>query len=435
MTERVMKKAIALVVGTRPEVIKMAPVYFALQASATLQPLLISTGQHREMLAQALVVFGLQPDIDLGLMQPGQTLPDLTARVLTSMTTVLRERRPAAVLVQGDTTTVLGATFAAFYEKIPVGHIEAGLRTYDFEAPWPEEMNRRLADPISRWCFAPTEWSAANLRAERIPSDRIFVTGNTVVDALLWVREKLRREGRTQADVVNRCQIPADFSDRYLTDSSAFSSPVSGLSSTPLKGDSLSVNGDRGPDREEQITSHSKSPRKRWLLITGHRRESFGQGFENICRAISQLAERYPDLGMLYPVHLNPNVQEPVRRILGQNPRVALIPPVGYEDFIWLMDRAYFVVSDSGGVQEEAPSVGKPVLVMRDTTERPEGIEAGTCRLVGTNPEVILREAACLLDDSADYARRSGLRNPYGDGTAARKIVQQLEKDLSLSKT
>lgn len=426
------KKTIALIVGTRPEVIKMAPVYFALQASATLQPLLISTGQHREMLAQALGVFGLQPDIDLGLMQPGQTLPDLTARVLTSMTTVLRERRPAAVLVQGDTTTVLGATLAAFYEKIPVGHVEAGLRTYDFDAPWPEEMNRRLADPISRWCFAPTEWSAANLRAERIPADRIFVTGNTVVDALLWVREKLNREGRTQTEVVTRCQIPADFSHRYLSGPSGFRSHSSALASAPAKGDSLSVKCDQGTsNHEEPIAHHPPSPRKRWLLITGHRRESFGQGFENICRAIAQLAERYPDLGMLYPVHLNPHVQEPVRRILGQNPRVALIPPVGYEDFIWLMDRAYFVLSDSGGVQEEAPSVGKPVLVMRDTTERPEGIEAGTCRLVGTHPEVILREAACLLDDPADYARRSGLRNPYGDGTAAQTIVHQLEKDLS----
>lgn len=399
----------------------MAPVYLALQASATLQPLLISTGQHREMLAQALGVFGLQPDIDLGLMQPGQTLPDLTARVLTSMTTVLRERRPAAVLVQGDTTTVLGATLAAFYERIPVGHVEAGLRTYDFEAPWPEEMNRRLADPISQWCFAPTEWSAANLRAERIPADRIFVTGNTVVDALLLVRSKLELAGRSQAEVVTRCQIPTDFAAEFLND--------------PAKSDSLSANSNGGaPSRVEPITINT-IPRKRWLLITGHRRESFGQGFENICRAIVQLAERYPDIGMLYPVHLNPNVQEPVRRILGQNPRVALIPPVGYEDFIWLMDRAYFVVSDSGGVQEEAPSVGKPVLVMRDTTERPEGIEAGTCRLVGTNPEVILREAACLLDDAADYARRSGLRNPYGDGTAAQRIVQQLEEDISHSKT
>lgn len=411
------RKQIALIVGTRPEVIKMAPVYFALQASATLQPLLISTGQHREMLAQALGVFGLQPDIDLGLMQPGQTLPDLTARVLTSMTTVLRERRPAAVLVQGDTTTVLGATLAAFYEKIPVGHVEAGLRTYDFEAPWPEEMNRRLADPISRWCFAPTEWSAANLRAERIPADRVFVTGNTVVDALLWVRSKLERTGRTQAEVVNRCQIPADFAAEFLND--------------PVKGDSLSVNcNGGGPHREEPITHHPASPRKRWLLITGHRRESFGQGFENICRAIAQMAERYPDLGMLYPVHLNPNVQEPVRRILGQNPRVVLIPPVGYEDFIWLMDRAYFVLSDSGGVQEEAPSVGKPVLVMRDTTERPEGIEAGTCRLVGTSPEVIFREAAILLEDAENYSQRSALRNPYGDGRASCKIAKVLETHL-----
>lgn len=397
------RKQIALIVGTRPEVIKMAPVYFALQASAILQPLLISTGQHREMLAQALEVFGLQPDIDLGLMQPGQSLPDLTARVLTSMTSVLREKRPAAVLVQGDTTTVLGATLAAFYERIPVGHVEAGLRTYDLDAPWPEEMNRRLADPISRWCFAPTEWSAANLRAERIPPDRVFVTGNTVVDALLWVRNKFKQGVRTKEDVVSRCQVSAEFYDRYLATDSAHESYSSGLQCG-------------GP---------------RWILITGHRRESFGHGFENICRAIVQIATRYPEIGMLYPVHLNPNVQEPVLRILGQNPRVALIPPVGYEDFIWLMDRAYFVLSDSGGVQEEAPSLGKPVLVMRDTTERPEGIEAGTCRLVGTNPEVIVREAARLIEDSGDYGLRAGLRNPYGDGMAAQRIVRQLEIDIS----
>ena len=411
------RKLIALVVGTRPEVIKMAPVYFALHASATLQPLLISTGQHREMLVQALDVFGIQPDIDLGLMQPGQTLPDLTARVLTSMTTVLRERRPAAVLVQGDTTTVLGATLAAFYERIPVGHIEAGLRTYDFEAPWPEEMNRRLADPISRWCFAPTEWSAANLRAERIPAGRVFVTGNTVVDALLWVREKLRHGGLTAAEVVNRCRIPAEFANEFFDE--------------PARSDRLSVNSDQGASPREVPVAANDIQRKRWVLITGHRRESFGQGFENICRAVARLAERYPHLGLLYPVHLNPQVQEPVRRILGQNPRVALIPPVGYEDFIWLMDRAHFVLSDSGGVQEEAPSVGKPVLVMRDTTERPEGIDAGTCRLVGTDPATILREAALLLDDAADYARRSALKNPYGDGRAAIKIADVLATELA----
>ncbi len=388
------KKKVAIVAGTRPEVIKMAPLWFALRQSSFLEPLLISTGQHREMLDQAFGVFGLKPDIDLGLMQPGQTLSDLTARVLSSVTKVLQQRRPSAVLVQGDTTTVLGTALAAFYERIPVGHVEAGLRTYDLDAPWPEEMNRRLADPISRWCFAPTEWSAANLRSERMPPERIHVTGNTVVDALLWVREKLQRSGLTAAAVSARCVIPAGFAAEYLE-------------------------------------SHCGSANKRWILITGHRRESFGDGFENICRAVSQLAERYPDLGLLYPVHLNPRVQEPVRRILGANPRVALIPPVGYEDFIWLMDRAHFVLSDSGGVQEEAPSVGKPVLVMRTTTERPEGVESGTCRLVGTDPRTIVVEAARLLEDAGDYARRSALKNPYGDGLAARRITEILAKSLN----
>ena len=388
-----MKKEVAIVAGTRPEVIKMAPVWFALRESAMLKPLLISTGQHREMLDQAFGVFGLKPDIDLGLMQHGQTLPDLTARVLTSMTTVLRERKPAAVLVQGDTTTVLGTALAAFYEHVPLGHVEAGLRTYNFDAPWPEEMNRRLTDPISRWGFAPTEWSAANMRAERMAPDRIHVTGNTVVDALLWVREKQKSSGLTAEKVVARCSIPTHFAAEFLL----------------------------APDVISQ---------KRWVLITGHRRESFGEGFENICRAVGELADRYPDLGLLYPVHLNPRVQEPVRRILGENRRVALIPPVGYEDFIWLMERAHFVLSDSGGVQEEAPSLAKPVLVMRTTTERPEGVDAGTCRLVGTDSRTIVAEAAKLLDDPADYARRSALKNPYGDGTAAKRIAAILAREL-----
>jgi UDP-N-acetylglucosamine 2-epimerase (non-hydrolysing) len=388
------KKIVAIVAGTRPEVIKMAPLWFALRQSSVLEPLLISTGQHREMLDQAFEVFGLKPDIDLGLMQSSQTLSDLTARIVTSMTEVMREIKPAAVLVQGDTTTVLGTALAAFYERVPIGHVEAGLRTYDFDAPWPEEMNRRLVDPISRWCFAPTEWSAANLRSERTASERIHVTGNTVVDALLWVRGKLGRSGRLPKDVAVRWGIPLSFAEEYL------------------------VAGDLGKSA------------KRWVLITGHRRESFGEGFENICRAVNELAERYPDLGLLYPVHLNPRVQEPVRRILGGNPRIVLIPPVGYEDFIWLMDRAHFVLSDSGGVQEEAPSVGKPVLVMRTTTERPEGVEAGTCRLVGTDPRRIVAEAATLLDDAADYARRSELKNPYGDGLAARRITNILAREL-----
>jgi UDP-N-acetylglucosamine 2-epimerase (non-hydrolysing) len=397
-----MKKTVALVVGTRPEVIKMAPVWFALRKSASLQPLLISTGQHREMLDQAFAVFGLKADVDLGLMQPGQTLPDLTARVLTSMTAVLKEHRPAAVLVQGDTTTVLSATLAAFYEKIPVGHVEAGLRTYNYEAPWPEEMNRRLADPISRWCFAPTEWSAANLRAERISADLIHVTGNTVVDALLWVREKLKSNGLTPAQIAARCKIPPQFAAEFLAN---------------------------GANNHLPKTKIPKIQR-RFVLITGHRRESFGEGFENICHAIAEMGRRHPDVGLLYPMHLNPNVQEPVRRLLGGNPRIALVPPVAYEDFIWLMDRCHFVLSDSGGVQEEAPSLGKPVLVMRETTERPEGVEAGTCSLVGTNPEKILGEAAKLFDDSAAYARRAALRNPYGDGTAACRIVKIIARDL-----
>ena len=381
----------------------MAPVWFALRDSTRLQPLLISTGQHREMLDQAFAVFGIKPDIDLGLMQPGQTLADLTARVLTSLTSILCDRKPAAVLVQGDTTTVLATSLAAFYEHISIGHVEAGLRTYDYDAPWPEEMNRRLADPISRWCFAPTEWSATNLRAERIPSGRIHVTGNTVVDALLWVREKLKRNGLTADQVAARCQIPPNFAQEFL------SKPPT----LDLKRSSLGSNA------------------KRWILITGHRRESFGPGFENICHAIAELVRLHPDLGLLYPVHLNPNVQEPVRRLLGDNPSVALIPPVGYEDFIWLMDRCHFVLSDSGGVQEEAPSLGKPVLVMRETTERPEGVEAGTCVLVGTTPKKILDASEQLLDDQMDYARRAMLRNPYGDGRAAQHIAEILERDLA----
>lgn len=368
----------------------MAPVYFALQQSERLRPVFLSTAQHRQMLDQALAAFGITPEFDLNLMQPGQTLTDLTARVLVAVGHFLEEQKPAAILVQGDTTTVLASTIAAFYARVPVGHVEAGLRTYNFEAPWPEEMNRRLADPISRWCFAPTDVSRDNLLAERMPAERLHVTGNTVIDSLLWMRNRLKDRGVAVPEVAARCKIPQAFAGGFLT-------PTTG---------------------------------QRWILVTGHRRESFGGGFENICKAIAGLVERYPDIGVLYPVHLNPNVQEPVNRLLGSNPRVALISPVGYEDFIWLMDRCTFVLSDSGGVQEEAPSLGKPVLVMRETTERPEGVAAGTCRLVGTNPEVIWREAALLLDDAEAYRRRSVLRNPYGDGHASQRIVQILEGSL-----
>lgn len=383
------KKLIALVIGTRPEAIKLAPVYKTMVASESLQPILLSTGQHREMLAQTLAAFDLRPDVDLALMQANQTLPDLTARVVQAMTRWLLESRPAALLVQGDTTTAFAAALAAFYARVPVGHVEAGLRTYDFDAPWPEEMNRRLTAPISRWCFAPTELSRENLRSERVPDERIFVTGNTVIDALLWTRQRQQQAAVDATCRAVSCGLSREFAHTYF-----------------------GVPG-------------------RWILVTGHRRESFGGGVENICRSIQGLVDRHPDVGVVYPVHLNPNVQEPVRRLLGGHPRIALISPLGYEDFVWFMDRAYFILSDSGGVQEEAPSLGKPVLVMRATTERPEGVAAGTSRLVGTDPATIARETDLLLADSAAYAARAALRNPYGDGRASQRIVTYLEQALA----
>jgi UDP-N-acetylglucosamine 2-epimerase (non-hydrolysing) len=308
-------------------------------------------------------------------MRDNQDLAGLTARILEGLTGVYREHRPDAVLVQGDTTTVLAGSLAAFYERIPVGHVEAGLRTHNFEAPWPEEMNRCLADRIARWCFAPTELSKRNLLDEGVPADRVFVTGNTVIDALLWVREKVRRRPPTLPDGL------AAFVDAHRT-----------------------------------------------LLVTAHRRESFGEGFERMCHAMLRIVERFDDAGIVYPVHLNPNVREPVRRILGSHDRIRLVEPMSYEPFIWLMDRCVLALTDSGGVQEEAPSLGKPVLVMRETTERPEGVDAGTARLVGTDVETIFREVALLLSDEREYARRSRIANPYGDGKSAGRIVDVLRR-------
>lgn len=384
-----MKKAVAIIAGTRPECVKMAPVYFELLKSERLRPVFVSTGQHRQMLDQTLAVFGLKPDFDLNLMQPGQTLPDLTGRVIGAMTAWLGENKPAAVLVQGDTTTVLGAALAAFYARIPVGHVEAGLRTGDMESPFPEEMNRRLTSPLARWNFCPTEVSKANLVREAIPEDVCHVTGNTVIDALLCVRDRLRKSGVDGRAVAARIGVPDDFTERFLL-----------------------------------------RPGARWILVTGHRRESFGGGFERICEAINRVTREHPDVGVLYPVHLNPLVREPVNRILGGNPRVALVAPAAYEDFIWLLDRCHFALSDSGGVQEEAPSLGKPVLVMRETTERPEGVSAGTCTLVGTDPEKICAEVNGLLTDPAEYSRRAALKNPYGDGRASADIRRILESAL-----
>lgn len=382
-------KTIAIIAGTRPECIKMAPVYFALRRSKTLRPVFVSTGQHRQMLDQTLGVFGITPEYDLNLMQPGQTLPDLTGRVLAAMTAWLAEHRPDAVLVQGDTTSVLSAALAAFYAKIPVGHIEAGLRTGDMHSPFPEEMNRRLTSPLARWNFCPTEVSQANLIREGIPAGLCHVTGNTVIDALLRVRDRLRASGVDGRAVAARVGIPDTFVERFLM-----------------------------------------KPDSKWILVTGHRRESFGGGFERICEAINRVTLEHPDVGVLYPVHLNPQVQGPVNRILGKNPSVALIPPVAYEDFIWLLDRCHFALSDSGGVQEEAPSLGKPVLVMRESTERPEGVDAGTCTLVGTDSEKILNEVRILLTNNDEYLRRSRLKNPYGDGHASDFVVRILENAL-----
>ena len=378
---------LALIVGTRPECIKLAPVYAALRRSGKARPLLVSTGQHRELLDQALASFGLRPDVDLGLMQPGQSLPGLSARVLTGVSAWLSQAKPAAVLVQGDTTTVLGAAMASFYAGIPVGHVEAGLRTDDLRSPFPEEMNRRLTSVLARWHFCPTEQAQANLLAEGIPAAQCHVTGNTVIDALLATRARIG--GLEAAMVGARLGIAPAF-----------------------------------------VASHLAAPTSRWILVTGHRRESFGPGFEGICQGIRRLVDAHPDLGVVYPVHLNPQVQEPVRRLLGGHPRIALAAPAAYEDFIWLMDRCAFVLTDSGGVQEEAPSLGKPVLVMRDNTERPEGLAAGTSELVGTDPSRIAAAASRLLTDPAEYARRSQLRNPYGDGTAAAKIARVMEAAL-----
>ncbi len=383
------KKRIALVVGTRPEAIKMAPVYFALRESTLLEPILLATAQHRQMLDQTLGVFGISPDADLDLMQPGQTLPDLTARVIVAVSNWLKANPVSAILAQGDTTTVLGASMAAFYERIPVGHVEAGLRTGTIESPFPEEMNRRLTSPLATWHFCPTEVSKANLLKESIKPQGIHVTGNTVVDALLWMRDKLRQSNDAGANLLEPLKIPADFYDRFI-----------------------------------------ENPTAKWILVTGHRRESFGDGFENICKAIRTLVDQHDALGVLYPVHLNPNVREPVQRLLSNHRRIALIEPAAYQQFVYLMDRCTFLLTDSGGVQEEAPSLGKPVLVMRESTERPEAVQAGTCRLVGTNIDRILSEANILLSDQVEYDRRAQLANPYGDGKSSQRIRDILERDL-----
>ncbi len=377
---------ICIVVGTRPEVIKMAPVYLELSKSKLLRPVLLSTGQHRQMLDQALAVFGITPDYDLNLMQPSQSLSDLTARAIVAISDFCEKTKPSAVLVQGDTTSVLAGAMAAFYKQIPIGHVEAGLRTNNIKSPWPEEMNRRLVSPLCEWNFAPTETSYTNLVKEQIDAGKCYITGNTVVDALYWAQELVRARKEAPQVIASRVGISAEFQKRYFCE-----------------------------DPQEIV------------LVTGHRRESFGVGFDSICRGLRDLVAMNPTLGLVFPVHLNPAVRGPVMQQLGNHPRIALIEPVDYLDMIWLIQNCRFIISDSGGIQEEAPSLAKPVLVTRDTTERPEGVAAGTCRLVGTDPVRLLAESQSLMDP-AEYANRCRLANPYGDGNAAARIRKVLEE-------
>ena len=353
----------------------MAPVVKVLETNQELDVRVCVTAQHRQMLDQVLKLFSISPAFDLDLMRSGQDLTDITTRALIGLRQVISDWRPDRVLVHGDTTTTLAASLAAYYAKIPVGHIEAGLRTGNIYSPWPEEMNRTLTGSIADLHFAPTQQAEQNLLNEAVPQDKIFVTGNTVIDALFWVRKTIESD----SNLKKQFDIQFDF-----------------LDST-----------------------------KRLVLVTGHRRENFGTGFENICVALGELAAR-GDVEIVYPVHLNPNVQEPVKRLLAGKPNVHLIEPLDYLPFVYLMNRSTLVLTDSGGVQEEAPSLGKPVLVMRDTTERPEAVEAGTVRLVGTNKDLIVSETNRLLDNVTAYQDMSFAHNPYGDGKASERICQRI---------
>jgi len=374
-----LRKKVMVVFGTRPEAIKMAPLVTALKQQPSLQTIVAVTAQHRQLLDQVLDLFGITPDEDLNVMQPGQTLSGLTSRIVQGMEQVIAKHAPDIVLVHGDTTTTFATSLAAFYQRTAVGHVEAGLRTGNLYSPWPEEANRKLTGVLANLHFAPTEQSAQNLRDENVDEARIHVTGNTVIDALLAVVGKIQ-------------QTPA------LESELAALFPFLDAS-------------------------------KRLILVTGHRRENFGDGFEQICQALKAIAQR-GDTQVIYPVHLNPNVQEPVHRILGGMSDVHLIHPLDYLPFVYLMSRSYLIITDSGGVQEEAPSLGKPVLVMRDTTERPEAVAAGTVKLVGTSTTSIIDQTNRLLDDPTAYAVMAFANNPYGDGQAAVRISDLLAEDV-----
>ena len=381
-------KKIMLVFGTRPEAIKMAPLVKEFQKHpGEFRTTVCVTGQHREMLDQVLHIFDIRPDYDLNIMKQGQDLYDVTARVLTGMRDVLKEAAPDVVLVHGDTTTSTAAALAAFYQQIPVGHVEAGLRTYNIYSPWPEEMNRQLTGRIATYHFAPTPLSKSNLLKENVSEDMITVTGNTVIDALYWVVGRIK-------------------SDRQLD------SELEAL----LKGAGYDVGRLAGG--------------KRLVLITGHRRENFGDGFISMCTAIKDLTQKYPDVDFVYPMHLNPNVRRPIHEVFGEDltnlGNMFFIEPLEYLSFVYLMEKSSIVLTDSGGIQEESPGLGKPVLVMRDTTERPEALSAGTVKLVGTDYDKIVSSVSGLLDDKAAYEKMSKAVNPYGDGQACGRIVDRL---------
>ena len=382
----IIMKNMLLVFGTRPEAIKMSPLVKEFQKyPEKFETIVCVTGQHREMLDQVLRIFDIQPDYDLNIMKQGQDLYDVTARVLTGMRDVLKETRPDIVLVHGDTTTSTAAALAAFYQQIPVGHIEAGLRTHNIYSPWPEEVNRQITGRIATYHFAPTSLSKDNLLQEGISGEQIIVTGNTVIDALYMVVEKIKNDG------ILSCEL-----EKVLK--------ASGYDISRL------------------------SDGRKLVLITGHRRENFGDGFISMCKAIKSLSEKYPEVDFVYPMHLNPNVRKPIHEVFGESQRANLffIEPLEYLSFVYLMEKSAIVLTDSGGIQEEAPGLGKPVLVMRDTTERPEALEAGTVKLVGTDYDKIVNEVSGLLDSQEYYEKMSKAINPYGDGKACSRIVKAL---------
>lgn len=369
-------KKVLIVFGTRPEAIKMAPLFKAFELENDIETKVCVTAQHRKMLDQVLAMFEIQPDYDLDIMKQDQDLYDVTINVLLGLKNILNDFKPDIVLVHGDTTTTSSTSLAAFYNKIKVGHVEAGLRTGNIYSPWPEEANRQITGVLANYHFSPTTTSANNLLKENKNKENILVTGNTVIDALFFALDKIEKNDKLKSKIIN------------------------------------SIN-----------SQYKLQDDKKIILVTGHRRENFGDGFISICEALKTIAINNPEIDIVYPVHLNPNVQKPVKEILSNIPNVYLIEPLQYESFIYMMNKAYFIITDSGGVQEEAPSLGKPVLVMRNTTERPEAVDAGTVKLVGTNKKVIIKEAQKLLDNKDEYKKMSQAHNPYGDGQACKKIV------------